>query len=591
MRSLKCELIKFLLSNILFKCIIPRKSDSILNKKKGGGMGQLTNDVLRTKNMIQLLKDMGMGLEGTQVICHGELVFFKSDSQELSQQLSVNLQSLLAEGSPNQPQFRTFSLAELLIKEVASGVCSDQKKEHMHKSACDAVLQILIDNGLKYNLDDQKEHIEIELPSFVYASLFNMLDYQYLSISGSTLRFNIKAFLKSYPNELIAINSGSPLLLINANIFESKKVFYAQTQLENGDIEIKPYFFIPHASFPPEYHFVLDTSGSMTTNNNLDTLKKSVIQLSKALFEFQPEAIINITAFNSSVTSLGCYNQRTLYRLQSDVNTLEANGSTCLYRVSNEQLNKIVQSKKHNNVLLFTDGENYPLDYSTQKKLESSIESVEKGFALVKARNKFFIIQYNLNQPTILNDPTESSILHRLTALFNSPVINSQSVDFMQALLSVNKMQEWAAARELFTCHLLIDNETKEYVKSYDLSGQFIALDPQHSKDGRVHLTIIDGDGNVILDDERSLISKKHEVIVSEPECIAIVEEEPGLDLISSVEVAEEQLDESEAADQNTPTPELSETSWCSFFNRRSVGAVVAAAAATVITIATLSMD
>ncbi|WP_058535116.1 VWA domain-containing protein [Legionella saoudiensis] len=462
-------------------------------------MGQLANNALRTKNMIQLLNDMGISLEGTEVSCYDELLVFKTDSLQRSEQLSQNLQSLLADGSI-QPQYRQFSLEELLTNELAMSTCVDQKKEKTNKLSCNMVLQVLIDDGLKYTLDEEKEHIEFELPEPAYAIFFNMLQYKNLSIVDNKLRFNIREFLKSYPNELIAINSESPLLLINASAFEDKKVFYAQKTLETGELEIKPYFFVPYASSPPKYTFVLDTSGSMEEEDRLDTLKQSVITFAEALFLFQPQATISIIEFNTTHRTVGNYTKDELDKLQRNVNVLSPHGSTCLYEVSKEQLELLSRSDNHTNVLLFTDGKDQSDFKNSEMQLKNLIKHVDENLPLVKARNKFFVISYAHKQTTIIE---------KLAALFNSLVINSLSADFKKALSDVQKMQEWAAQRDLFTSQLSIDNQTTEYVQAYDMSGQFVALSPQRSTDGKVHLKIKDGSGKVILDDQRSLLKEE----------------------------------------------------------------------------------
>lgn len=463
-------------------------------------MGQLANNALRTKNMIQLLNGMGVSLEGTELSCYDDLLVFKPDNLQSSEQLAENLRSLLATDSSTKPGYKQFSLEELLTEELAKGTCAEQKKERMRKLSCNSILQLLIDDGLKYTIDEEKEHIEFELPEKEFADLFKMLQYENLSIDGNMLRFNIKKFLKNYPDEIIAINNQSPLLLINANAFENKKVFYAQKALETGEIEVQPYFFVPYASSPPEYTFVLDTSGSMN-GTSLDTLKQSVIKLSEALFLFQPQARISIVTFNTSYKTIGTYNTDELYKLKGAVNILSARGSTCLYEVSKEQLKLLLNNpQKHHNVLLFTDGRDesdYP--YS-ESQLSNLIEHVKQKLPLVIARNKFFVISYNYEQ---------EAIIKQLADLFHSLVINSKSADFTKALSDVEKMQEWAAKRELFTCQLSIDDKTTEYVQSYDMSGQFVALNTQLSTDGKVHLKITDGNGEVILDDQRSLIKEE----------------------------------------------------------------------------------
>lgn len=267
-------------------------------------------------------------------------------------------------------------------------------------------------------------------------------------------------------------------------------------------MEVTPYFFVPNALTPPTYHFVLDTSGSM--EGELPKVQKSVIQFAEALFQFQPQAVVHVTQFANNTKKLGSYRKDNFEQLSSEVNSLKAYGGTELFTTALKQLSFIMQSTQHNNVLLFTDGQDEGLNQNySLEALEKMIATLQQGSPLIPARNKFFIISYHTSQP---------EILAQLAKAFNSPIIETDTPDFAAALSEKGKLQEWAAARELFTCRLDItgkssaETKSEEYVCSYDMSGQFTPLAPKQCKNNEtLHLTITDGHGQTLLDDKKSL--------------------------------------------------------------------------------------
>ncbi|KTD01181.1 hypothetical protein [Legionella feeleii] len=167
-----------------------------------------------------------------------------------------------------------------------------------------------------------------------------------------------------------------------------------------------------------------------------------------------------------------------------------------LFTATINQLSSFSSSTKHTNVLLFTDGQNTD---SAEQDLESTIEALQNGSPLILARNKFFIISYGATQPPVL---------HTVAQLFGSPVIDTDSPDFVAALSENDKMQEWAARREFFTCRFVVEaGPETTYACCYDLSGQFTALKPVRCKDNEeLHLTLVDGDDAVILDDRKPAV-------------------------------------------------------------------------------------
>lgn len=465
-------------------------------------MKHLINNVLRTKNMVELLHAMGIPVKKEQVTCKDERIIFNLESIKEGVELAADLQNLLQNDAVKLPIKRR-TVAELLAEEITNATCSDSKNSETLKKSCLALLDIL---QLKDTLDEQQEYLDIQLPSAVYGPIFSALNYKYLSINGEKIKFNIKEYLKAHKQELILIDGQSPLLFAYSELFENRKVFYAEKKVSADITEVTPYFFVPDALTPPAYHFVLDTSGSMF-GKNLDTLKKSVIELADALFQYQPDAVINISEFNTENRTVGNFRKQDMSRLKYEVNRLSADGSTRLYATVVDQLAMLTHSKLHNNILLFTDGINSS-DYESLliNQLERTVESLGEETSLIRVKNKFFILSYGVKQP---------EVLQKVANAFASPIINTNTVDFIEALSQQDKLQEWAAARELFTCRLevagssTLDTQSEEYVCSFDMSGQFVALKPQlHKNNERLHLTITDSNGKILLDDQRSLAKK-----------------------------------------------------------------------------------
>ncbi|HHF7366040.1 TPA: VWA domain-containing protein [Legionella bozemanae] len=471
-------------------------------------MGHLVNNVLRTKNMVALLQAMGINLNNARVSCKDERVIFTSETQKDAETLVTNLQELLQKDGI-KPSVRRMSIAELLANEIAQAACSDGAMTETHKKSCLAVLNVLEMMGLEYALDKEQEYVNIQLPSAAYAPLFNSLNYKYMSIEGEKIKFNIKEFLKTHKQELILIDGKSPLLFADTDSFEKKKVFYAEKRISENTVEVTPYFFVPNAITPPAYHFVLDTSSSMG-GARLDALKKSVIEFAEALFEFQPDAVIHITEFNTATKKVGMGNYRKSDRSQlaTDITTLKAVGATRLFGTVSDKLTALAQSTQHNNVLLFTDGENTEGHLDNEiAVLKKTVTTIKSGSSLIPVRNKFFILSYGTTQP---------EVLHHVVEVFGSLVLDTDTIDFTEALSKKGKLQEWAAARELFTCRLEVTNssdldaKSEEYVHSCDMSGQFVALKPNQYKDNEtLHLTITDGNGTILLDDKKVFAKKQ----------------------------------------------------------------------------------
>lgn len=312
----------------------------------------------------------------------------------------------------------------------------------------------------------------------------------------------MKSYLKDTPNTVIQIEEldpkKSPLIFLDAYTFQSK-IYYATKEQSDGSIEVTPYFFVPPAMTPPCYQFVLDVSGSM--QHSLGDLKTSVITLAGALFAFAPQATISITTFSNGIQALGTY--ATLDALTKVVNKIEIRGDTPLYNATLLLIEAFSSSKHHNNVLLFTDGENNVDKATSEEKLKSELARLSPSSPAV-ANNKLFVISYNQSQ---------AEIMERAAELFNAKVIPTSSLDFIQALSDKDQLQSWAAACGLFTGRIVVSNKlgAKEtiYAKSLDMSGQLVSLDSKICMPGdTLEITLVDSRNITIAQSKKTLTPK-----------------------------------------------------------------------------------
>ncbi|RUR14883.1 VWA domain-containing protein [Legionella septentrionalis] len=462
-------------------------------------MKNLVNNQLRSANMQQLLQAMNLDLNGVDVVCQDERVILCTTKN--IKKLAVDMQNLL---QVNMVKYnvKQVTLAELIENEIKQASGKNLLTHEINKQSCLAIFNLL-KASLQYNLNKEKEYFEINLPEPVYADLFETLEYKYISVDSGKIKFNIKEFLNQHKEELILIEGPSSHLFMHSDLFKNKQIFYAERKINEDKIAVTPYFLIPNALTPPEYHFVLDISESMH-GNRLEVLKTSVMSFAKALFNFQPNAVINIIQFNDKIVKLGQYSKEQYNNLCLNVKAMQASGGTSLFKAVINQVAPLLTSRKQNNTIVFTDGENTLGNEAELKKtLQQQIETV-KNLKLAAARNKFFIISLGAAQPEILNEVSQA---------FHSNVISTNTSDFMEALSDQGKLEAWAASRELFTVRLEIsdnsDIEVKEYVR--DMSGQFVSLDTMEcEKTKSIHLTIMDSNGSVLLDDTRDFGSQSN---------------------------------------------------------------------------------
>ena len=131
-------------------------------------------------------------------------------------------------------------------------------------------------------------------------------------------------YLKAMPKGVVILTGLNtkqlPIVFLNTEFLELKQIFYANKPLPDNKVEITPYFFVPQTPIAPNYHFVLDVSQSM--KNALPGLKRSVIELARQLFQFQPLAELTITTFSNGVHSLGNYTSSSQEQLELDVTNI-----------------------------------------------------------------------------------------------------------------------------------------------------------------------------------------------------------------------------------------------------------------------------
>lgn len=464
-------------------------------------MPKLTNNKLRTESLSTLLTELGLELKDCDMKCQEDTISFLMQSQKSYDNLIETLPFIIKGESDTLPEVIIKSLSDLVLDEITKGECSDPSLTETHRRSCFAVFNVLATGGIEYSIDEARENFEFKIPSPIYIELFKTLSYPGLTISKDSIKLNIYHLLKSYEDSILAINEISiPLILCSYNLFKKNKIYYVKQKLEDDKIKVTPYFFLPEALCPPHYHFILDTSSSMA-GKNLEILKKNVLTLSTALFDYQPNAILSVSAFNSEIYPLGLFNKDNFRRLKREVMKLESSGLTCLYEVTQKQLDYMMKNNDANNTLLFTDGKNTSgMDSTLVKLLNRSVDILKKD-QLKLARNKLFVISYDSIQPPIM---------YKLTSLFNSPIIKTTSPDFIDALSNTTKLQEWAAKRDLFSFKIAIsettsDTRTEDYLILHDLSGQCTALRSVELKKGETyHLEIKDGEGELILEENRT---------------------------------------------------------------------------------------
>lgn len=466
-------------------------------------MGKLSNDILREKSMRGFLTAMGIDISTVEVSSVEGLYGFSFTNPQQIDTFASKLNAVVQPEGSNTP-VQVLKLTEIIEKELENSTCQDKDQLETHREASKDMLGLILRKATDFKFSQESGLLEVKLPGTSYANFLNTLKYPHLSFTGDgKLILNLKAYLKDYPAEVVKIEGLNanqlPLVFLNSLALERKQVFFATKTLGGNKVEITPYYFVPQASKPPAYHFLLDMSGSMSSDGKLDNLKLHVRSLARELFEFQPDARIILTTFSSDIKEHGEYTKADLPRFYLQVDSLNTRSDTFLYKASLDKIEKIKSNNNFNNVLLFTDGQD---NGGNENQLSDTLTSLHNTNPLFTARTKFNIFSYGTNQ---------SLTMHKVADTFASKVIETSQIDFMEASNDPELMKKWAASRDLFTSRMVVENrkgdkQESTYVQNLDMSGQLACLQPKTLELGEtLTVTIKDGNNNVVVESSKSI--------------------------------------------------------------------------------------
>ena len=470
----------------------------------------LNNDQQREKTMKDFLIAMDIDTDGINVSSTNGLYSFNFTKKNQGEQFASRLNTLLQSEDVKIP-FSTINLAAVIDNEIAQATCEDSKKLEIHRASCRGLLDIIKMSEADFNFNPKSGELKINLPNPVYASFLNLLEYPNLKFSeDGQLVLNCNEYLEQIQEGVVLFEGLNPaqlpLVFLKSSALEANRIFYATKALESGAVEVTPYFFVPETTVAPEYLFALDVSGSMDEHDSLAKLKVGVKKLSALLFEFQPDAKLKIITFSNGVHSLGEFNKDKLLELCKAIDALKTLGNTPLYDVTAQLIEKIMASTNHNNILLFTDGEDYGSVHHSAKSIEDLLESVDSD--QIKASNKFNLFNYN----TKLNP-----VMEKVAATFASDVVKVNSPDFMKALKGEPAvLQRWAAARGLFYERHVIEDAVEgksetTYFKAFNMSAQMEALQTRVCQPGaKLSIFITDSSGKAVVDSTKKIEAPTH---------------------------------------------------------------------------------
>ncbi|KTD31632.1 hypothetical protein Lmor_2508 [Legionella moravica] len=467
-------------------------------------MPKLSNYLLRERSLKTFLHAMGMDLTRIRVSSLDDFFLFDFDEVGQVDEFANRLNTIINASGENEVE--SIRLMHLIDAEIAQATCDNPSMLETHRKSCKAILDIIKAQGAHFVLSQESALLEMALPDPAYATMLNLLNYPKLFISTEgKLVFDLKKYLQNAPANLIKIiqddSRESSLLFLNNNALQARQIYYATQTLDDGRVEVTPYFFVPHALTPPSYHFVLDVSGSM--ESALPELKKSVKLLAKQLFDFQPEAALTITTFSAGVKQIGVYRAGLIELLERDVDALAAETYTPLYEVTADFVERISSTNNHNNILLFTDGRDYGSKQDSDLRVQNLTRQLA-GSLIARERNKFNIISYQIAQDNLMHDVAE---------LFFSEVIETSSADFVAAQADPESLMKWAAARDLFSIRVVVtdkvgDQAVRQYGLGLDMSGQLISLESRICQPGeRIDISVADGSNTLVLKDSKSFIA------------------------------------------------------------------------------------
>lgn len=439
-------------------------------------MPVLANDRLRLDNLKDYLDSIRLSLpDGVSMTLSGEQFYFEGGSEEDLAAFSKKLLTAFSKKETAEA-VSILSFDTLVTQTVQAGTHLDASQEDTYRQTASALLPIILQTASGVDFDKKSLQGTLSMLKGMSGPL-KQLTYKNLSFTyDDKLTLDLRGFINAETSPVVLLklsDKQAPLVCLKSQVL-SNRIFYKVSDVETDKtkVEVTPYFIVPRNIIPPEYHFVLDISTSM--GGSIGTLKEAVKKMAGFIFEFEPNASISISTFASETKCLGRYKCDTLWKLNRDVGTLSASGSTVLYRAAAEEIEKLQREQKtHHNVLLFTDGEDQSYYSSSDAR---ALDTLNKKIAEDKAlcaHNKFYVINYNKTE--------QVASIKQVVANFDSSVINAESADFIRALQDKKEMQRFAATRELFSCRLSIANQkegemTELTEMSFDQSGQLVAL-------------------------------------------------------------------------------------------------------------------
>lgn len=394
----------------------------------------------------------------------------------------------------NHTSLPSIDLVELLKEAIQHGQAPEQQQAF--RTVGLAMLQSAL---LKPSMDEYGI-ITFPMPTS-FLAVFRDLQLKDVKVTNQGLQIEIQNLLKYQPTDLgfLQLESSQPPLIILKSSALKQKVFYQIEELvDNPDkLKVTPAFLVPRNTTPPQYEFMLDLSGSMQTS--MQQLKQSCIAMANMIFEFEPNASIQLNTFDTDVRMGSTFFKKDFISLQYAIDNLSSQGLTALYKAAEMEFDK-TNSYQSKNILLFTDGENSTCEshfQSLSRKVNQLLLSDNHG---QRGRNKLYIINYGgSHQPQVLHD---------LTRAFNSQMIDSNNPQLTTALADKGEMEKWAAMRDLFTTSFTVNDGivTQEAVVALNCSGQLHMLPSQVvDKDATIQTRVTNSFGLVVAENTLNL--------------------------------------------------------------------------------------
>lgn len=324
--------------------------------------------------------------------------------------------------------------------------------------------------------------------------LFTTLRHPQLQASNTQLGIKLYDYLSAHSAAIFLVQKGQgqpSSLFLNNQFFPKDQVLLSEESQADGSIKITPYMLVTQPITPPTYHFILDRSLSME-GEKLRTAKNSLLKFAQILFQFAPNARLNINTFSDDSIPLRPdafratdLNNGTLSRAIHGITT---SGDTNIAKACRMKIREFLNNQ--NNVVLFTDGVDSTTDHASLAQ-ELALLPAEQ-----KIKNKFFIISFE-KQPDVLEE---------LTRQFRSSFFVEKTANLQDILADHGQLQTWAAARDLFTTRVQIaqsingETVTQVYTNAMMQSNQVEALTSFTVQPGdEVHIEVTDSFNHSIV--------------------------------------------------------------------------------------------